>query len=99
MSTGLVIPANIAAKLKETNGGQTCSSCRWRYLPPGGKSDIECRRHAPMTSTLLVPVQGPAIHRQRPQMALQPKNFSTFPLIMDDFWCGDWETARPAATS
>ena len=102
MSTGLVLPASVVAKIaKGTERTETCASCKYRFLPEapaGKKADVECRRRAPSTSVLLVPMQTPAITRGGPATQLMPQNFSTFPLIRDEFWCGEWE-ANPGLVS
>ena len=92
MSTGLVIPQHVAAKLNARS--ETCGSCKWRHQPNKG-GDIECRRNPPTTCVLLVPTQAPAIHRQQ-MAAIEPRNFSTFALVRDDHWCGEWAPAAGA---
>ena len=90
MSSSLVIPAHVAEAMAARN--ETCSNCRWRNKPPQPNNDLECRRHPPTASLNMVPVQGAVARPGQQGMALQ--SFSIFPLIHEDFWCGEWE-AKP----
>jgi hypothetical protein len=75
MSTTLIVPREVAAKLLD----RACATCRHSHKDPDG--DLVCRRHPP--TAFLAPVPTPM-----GQMAL--KAFSSFPIIRPDFTCGEW---------
>ena len=74
MSSTLIVPRDIAARLKD----QACANCRFSWKDPTG--DLNCRRNPP--TGFLVPVPG--------KLGIELKTFSSFPIVRPDYWCGHW---------
>ena len=81
MSSGLVLPASLSVRRSPV---ETCALCRWSYRE--GDGDLVCRRHPPHASVLMVPAPAPRIG------GFMPQPFSTFPIVRDDMFCGEFET-------
>lgn len=86
MSQGLLIPAEVAAKLNER--AETCGNCRWMFKP-NQTPDLECRIQPPTASLNLVPIDARLARPGMAPMELRP--YSLFPLVQPDMWCGKWE--------
>lgn len=75
---------------------ESCGNCRYRHKEQDG--DVICRRRAPQVTVLLVPKQMGPLARPGPNGAnmqqLVPMPFTSFPLVNDLQWCGDWEAVR-----
>lgn len=87
--------------LKPLNGNQpgtflrnkTCSSCGYGVKEKG---DLVCRFNPPHATFIAVPHQQvmPTPQGPRPVTAMKIQNFSGFPLVQPDQWCGQWAATR-----
>lgn len=89
--------------LKPLNGKQpgtflrskTCSSCGYGVKEKG---DLVCRNMPPQCTFIAVPFQQmvPTPRGPQAQTGMRIQNFSGFPGVQPDQWCGKWEAKRTA---
>lgn len=72
---------------------KTCSSCGYSVKEKG---DRVCRFNPPQATMIGIPTPQmvPTPQGPRQVMAMRPQNFSGFPLVADDQWCGQWAATR-----
>lgn len=74
---------------------KTCSACHFGVKEKG---DLVCRNLPPQCTFIAVPHQQvmPTAQGPRHVSVMKIQNFSGFPIVQDDQWCGKWEAKRPA---
>jgi hypothetical protein len=81
MSQSLIVPRTVVKQLH----GEGCGNCRFMHREEGG--EFSCRRRAPQVSIILTPAPPP-------RLGVMPQPFCSFPLVREEFWCGEWEQRR-----
>lgn len=69
---------------------RSCRECAYSFMESG---DRVCRRHPPQTTFIVVPEQKivPTPQGPRPQQVMAIRNFSGFPIVQHEQWCGEFQ--------
>lgn len=72
---------------------KTCSACHFGVKEKG---DLVCRNLPPQCTFIAVPHQQvmPTAQGPRHVSVMKIQNFSGFPIVQGDQWCGKWEATR-----
>lgn len=64
----------------------TCQTCPFKFVHSAGNTrHLVCRRNPPAAFPIVNPMFGPSHPDQQPILGYQ----SSFPLVQDDWWCGE----------
>lgn len=88
--------ATVLADLKPFNGKQmivpvmsrACEACGYCVKEPPG--DLTCHRMPPQLTYLALPTMQPGALGSRPQQGLAIQNYSGWPIVRRDQWCGEF---------
>lgn len=68
---------------------ESCQGCHFSHMEG---SDRVCRRFPPQLTFIAVPVQRKTL--QGVGTAMEIRNFTGYPIMQHDQWCGEWTLKR-----
>ncbi len=91
----LILPVRQASEtVGERAGLGHCRDCRYRNK--GKDKQVECRARSPQATIIMVPAARPVVAVAPQGPAFAPQIIACFPLIEDDWWCGEFRAKTSA---